>query len=121
MKSRSRKNKGKKLENYVGKAIADAIGEKYGRYEMVRPAFGGEPGRDVILIGIASEKYPFSVECKNQEKWNLPVYIEQAIKNCQPGTDYQVIISKNRFEPHVIMRLDVWLDYWKQYCEFVWR
>ena len=121
MKTRSAKNKGKRLENEAGKAIAEAIGEKFGRYEMVRPVFGGEPGQDIILIGTALEKYPVSVECKNQERWNLPAYLEQAEKNRKPGADYQVVISKNRFQPHVIMRFDVWLDYWQQYCKFVWK
>ena len=120
MKPRSAKAKGKRFEKKVGQLIAASINEKYGRYEMVRPAFGGEPGRDIILVGAAAEKYPFSVECKCQERWDIPAYIEQAIKNCQPGNDYQVVIAKNRTEPHVIMKFDVWLDYWQQYCQFVW-
>jgi len=120
MKPRSAKNKGRRFENMVGQAIATAINEKYGRYEMVRNA-GVQSGRDIICIGIAAEKYPFSVECKCQERWDVPSYIAQAAKNCQPGQDYQIVIGKNRMDPHIIMRLDVWLDYWQQYCGFVWK
>ena len=119
MKTRSAKNKGMRLQKLVGQMIADAIGEKFGYGETVRSAFASEVGRDIVLTGSALEKYPFSVECKNQEKWNIGAYIAQAAKNRQMGTEYQVIISKNNFDPHVIMRLDAFLEFWKAYNLFV--
>lgn len=63
----------------------------------------GQPGTDVRLIGEAKERFPFSVECKNQEVWSVPAWIEQAKSNQAPGTDWLLVLKKNRIPPVVIM------------------
>ena len=69
MKTRSAKNKGKRLQNKV----RDLILEKFQTLEPdeVRSTTMGDSGEDVLLSPAARKKFPFSVECKNQEKINI--------------------------------------------------
>jgi hypothetical protein len=43
------------------------------------------------------------VECKYQETWALPAWIKQAKANQKEGTDWLLILRKNRMDPVVIM------------------
>ena len=55
----------------------------------------GAGGEDLIMSRAAREKFPFSIECKNQEKMNVWSAMEQARAN---SGDYVplVIIKKNK-------------------------
>ena len=43
--------------------------------------------------------FPFSVEAKNQENFSINKWVEQARFNTVEGTDWLLVISKNRFKP----------------------
>jgi hypothetical protein len=43
------------------------------------------------------------VECKNQEKWAIHSWIEQAQDNQKKGTDWLLIAKRSRKKPVVIM------------------
>ena len=113
MKPRSAKNKGKRLENRIGQDIADLLGVKFGPRRSVRRAFPGERGTDIVIMPPYREEFPFSVECKNQERWNVPQYIDQARYNKLPDTHWLVVMCKNHAEPVVVMDWQVFLDLYR--------
>lgn len=120
IKVRSAKNKAVKLQNWVAEQISKITGIKYGHDELIQGREMGQSGVDIKLYGIAKEKYPFSVECKNEEKWDVPSYIRQAQDNQQNGTDWQVIFTKNQYGNFVIMDAKAWFDIWEQYLNMLY-
>ena len=76
MKARSAKNKGKRLQNKV----RDLILEKFNKQlepDDVRSITMGDSGEDILLSPAARRLFPFSVECKNQEKLNEMSYLKK--------------------------------------------
>ena len=69
MKTRSAKNKGKRLQNDVRDLILETF--KQLEPDDVRSTTMGDSGEDVLLSPKARKLFPFSVECKNQEKLNI--------------------------------------------------
>lgn len=63
----------------------------------------GQEGPDIRLSPLAREVFPFSVECKNQERWNLTEFIRQAEQNRYPGTHWLLVLKRNRQAPIVVM------------------
>ena len=62
----------------------------------------GAGGEDLIMARDARQKFPYSVECKNQEKLNVWDAYAQAEAN---SGDYQpiVFIKKNGKKPLVVV------------------
>ena len=100
MKPRSAKNKGKRLQNKV----RDLILEKFDKLEEddVRSITMGDSGEDILLSPAARKLFPFSVECKNQEKVNLWESYKQADDN---SGKYEpiVFIKRNNHKPLVVV------------------
>lgn len=103
MKSRSRKNKGKRLQNWVCERLSQLLGIPWGKDCLIASREMGQTDVDIRLIGRAKELLPFSIECKNQESWSLPKFIEQAKANEEPGRNWLLVLSKNNFKPIVVM------------------
>ena len=101
--TRSAKNKGLRLQKWVMEKISKITGIKSGKDELLSSRPMGQTGTDIILIGEAKSKFPFSVECKNQETFHLTQWIEQAKANEANGTDWLLVIAKNRFNPVVVL------------------
>ena len=76
MKTRSAKNKGKRLQNDVRDLILETF--KQLEPDDVRSTTMGDSGEDILLSPAARKLFPFSVECKNQEKLNIWSSLEQA-------------------------------------------
>lgn len=108
MLTRSCKNKGKKLQGEV----RDKILENYPnlKEDDVKTAIMGEQGVDIHLSPFAAELFPFSVECKNQEKINIWKSIEQSETNCKNNTNSLLIFRRNRSKTYVCLDLDVFLN-----------
>tara|TARA_Y100000816_G_C25563241_1_gene304036 strand:+ start:55 stop:390 length:336 start_codon:yes stop_codon:yes gene_type:complete len=103
MKSRSAKNKGKRLQNRV----RDLILEKFQQLEEddVRSTTMGDSGEDILLSPAARKLFPFSVECKNQEKLNIWSSLEQAENNS--GNHAPLLIFKrNRTKTYAVLELE---------------
>ena len=103
MKSRSAKNKGKRLQNQV----RDLILEKFQQLENddVRSTTMGDSGEDILLSPAARKLFPFSVECKNQEKLNIWSSLEQAENNS--GNHAPLLIFKrNRTKTYAVLELE---------------
>ena len=100
MKPRSAKNKGKRLQN----KIRDLILEKFDSLEPddVRSITMGDSGEDILLSPAARRMFPFSVECKNQEKLNIWSALEQAEENSGDHTPL-VIFKRNRTKTYAVL------------------
>ena len=103
MKSRSAKNKGKRLQN----KIRDLILEKFDSLESddVRSITMGDSGEDILLSPAARKLFPFSVECKNQEKLNIWSSLEQAENNSGKHTPL-LIFKRNRTKTYAVLELN---------------
>ena len=103
MKSRSAKNKGKRLQNQV----RDLLLEKFQQLEKddVRSTTMGDSGEDILLSPAARKLFPFSVECKNQEKLNIWSSLEQAENNSGKHTPL-LIFKRNRTKTYAVLELD---------------
>ena len=107
MKPRSAKNKGKRLQN----KIRDLILEKFDSLEPddVRSITMGDSGEDILLSHAARRLFPFSVECKNQEKLNIWGALEQAEDNSGNHTPL-VIFKRNRSKTYAVLEFDRLLE-----------
>ena len=107
MKPRSAKNKGKRLQN----KIRDLILEKFDSLEPddVRSITMGDSGEDILLSPAARRLFPFSVECKNQEKLNIWGALEQAEDNSGNHTPL-VIFKRNRSKTYAVLEFDKLLE-----------
>ena len=107
MKPRSAKNKGKRLQNKV----RDLILEKLDILEPddVRSITMGDSGEDILLSPVARRLFPFSVECKNQEKLNIWSSLEQAEINSGKHAPL-VIFKRNRSKTYAVLELDKLLE-----------
>lgn len=103
MKSSSAKAKGRSLQQWVCQRISDLLGLPWGKDELIASREMGQKGTDVRLLGEAQERFPFSVECKNQEKWSVLEWIKQARRNQKDNTDWLLVLKKNKTEPVVVM------------------
>ena len=99
----SAKAKGRSLQQWACQQISDLLNIPWGKDELIASREASQTGTDVRLVGEAKEKFPFSVECKYQEAWSLPAWINQARENQAEETDWLLIVRKNRFEPIVVM------------------
>lgn len=79
MKTRSAKNKGKRLQNDVRDLILETFTEL--EPDDVRSTTMGDSGEDILLSPAARKLFPFATECKNQEKLNIWSSLEQAETN----------------------------------------
>ena len=107
MKPRSAKNKGKRLQNKV----RDLILEKFNQLEPddVRSVTMGDSGEDILLSPAARKLFPFSTECKNQEKLNIWSSLEQAETNS--GNHVPLLIFKrNRTKTYAVLEFDKLLE-----------
>jgi len=102
----SRKAKGRRLQNKVRELIL----EKFNLHpDDVRTAIMGESGEDIKLSHSAREKFPFSVECKAQEKMNIWESLKQAEDNSNNHTPI-LIFKRNRSKTYVTLSLEDFLD-----------
>ena len=65
----------------------------------------GAGGEDLIMARAARKKFPYSIECKNQEKVNIWDSYEQAQEN---SGDYEpiVVLKRNNTKPLVLIDAD---------------
>jgi len=103
MKSRSCKNKGVRLQNFVKNAILNTFPVLHD--DDVKTAIMGESGEDIHLSPAARLRFPFSVECKNVERLNVWEAFAQASKNSGAYVPI-LVMKKNLRDPLVVIPLD---------------
>ncbi len=108
MRPRSAKAKGKRLQNKV----TDLLREKY-RDVLEEGDFKsttmGEHGMDVQLSPAARKKFPFAIECKNQESINIWNCLKQAEDNSE-GLTPLLIFKRNKTKIYAALELTDFLE-----------
>ncbi len=99
MKTSSAKAKGRNLQKWVVEQLVEHLGANPEDIES-RPM--GSSGEDVIMGVQTRELFPYSVECKNQEKVNVWAAYEQSSENSK---DYEpiVVMKKNNHKTLVVL------------------
>jgi len=92
MKTQSAKAKGRKLQQWVRTQLIEQLDV---HPEDIESRSMGAGGEDLIMARAARQKFPFSIECKNQEKLNVYEAYAQA---CANSGDHEPILfmKKNR-------------------------
>ena len=107
MKPNSGKAKGRRIVQELKAAILESFPHlQSDDIQLVPTSVGGE---DLKLSPAARDCWPYSTECKNQEKLNIWAALKQAEGNSQ-GRPHNVVFRRNRTEPHVVLRLEDFLD-----------
>ena len=99
MKVQSAKAKGRNLQKWTRERL---IEELEIHEEDVESRSMGASGEDLIMARSARQKFPYSIECKNQESLNVWKSYEQATEN---SGDYEpvVFIKRNNQKPLVVV------------------
>lgn len=118
MKTSSAKAKGRRLQTWVANQVSRVTGYKSGKDKHIAPREMGQSGTDIRLVGEVREDFPFSVECKNAEKWDMHEWIKQAKDNQEPNMDWMLVVSRNRDHKYVIMDALEFFAYWKDYLTY---
>jgi len=102
LKPHSAKSKGRKFQQWVRDLLlrgADSL-----TLDDVRSASMGAGGSDILMSTAAKAIYPWSVECKSQERVNIWKAYAQAEANKDHEDDEPIVfISRNRQKPLVLM------------------
>ena len=99
MKTQSAKAKGRRLQQW----FRDLLIEKLNIHpEDIESRSMGAGGDDLIMARAAREKFPYSVECKNQEKINLWESYNQAQQNSK-NHEPVVILKRNNSKPLILV------------------
>ena len=104
MKTRSAKNKGKRLQNNVRDVLLETFKHQL-EEDDVKSTTMGESGEDIQLSPAARKLIPYAFECKNQEKLNIWSALEQAESNGEKGTPV-LVFKRNRSKTYVAFELD---------------
>ena len=102
MKTQSAKAKGRRLQQW----FRDLLIEKLDVHpEDIESRSMGAGGEDLIMARAARKKFPYSIECKNQESVNVWNAYEQAKEN---SGDYEpiVVLKRNNTKPLVLIDAD---------------
>ena len=107
MKSRSAKNKGKRLQNKVRDLLLEVFNDL--EPDDIRSAIMGESGEDIKLSPAARKLIPYSFECKNQEKLNIWDSLNQAEEN---SGDYSpvLIFKRNRSKTYAVINIEKFIE-----------
>lgn len=101
MNVRSAKNKGVRLQNWV-KEMLRAKYKNELEDDDILSATMGQTGADIILSPAARKLIPFSIECKNQEKYGGIYNIMAQAASQDKGMPLGVL-KMNRKDPLVVI------------------
>ena len=99
MKTQSAKAKGRKLQQWMRNLLIEKLEV---HPEDIESRSMGAGGEDLIMARAAREKFPMSIECKNQEKVNVWEAYKQPEDN---SGNYEpvVVIKRNKVKPLVVV------------------
>lgn len=94
---KSRKAKGRRLQNYVCTTLFDSFREVSPSLEPddVKSQTMGMCGEDIVLSPAAQKLIRYSFECKNQERLDLWGSLQQAEDNCNDRMPV-LVFKRNR-------------------------
>ena len=110
MKTSSAKQKGRKLQQWMRGLLIQKLGV---HPEDIESRSMGSQGEDLIMARAAREKFPLSIECKNQESVNVWKSYEQAAEN---SGEYEpiVVIKRNQSKPLVVIDAEYFVSIFKE-------
>ncbi len=103
MKTSSCKNKGRRLQQQVVTKILKTFPKLTDRDVRSQPM--GVSGDDVILSEVASNMFPFSIECKCQESLSIWKSLKQAEQNNRK-LPAMLVFKRNHSKTYVALELD---------------
>ena len=111
MSTATRKAKGRRLQQQFRTLLIEKLDIDP---EDVESRSMGSAGEDLIMSKAARNKFPFSIEAKNQESLNVWAAWDQAKKN---SGIYEpiLVIKKNGVSPKVVVDADTFLDLVKEF------
>ena len=110
MKTQSRKAKGRRLQQQFMQLLIEKLDIDPEDIESRSMGAGGE---DLIMSKAARNKFPYSIECKNQESLNIWKAWDQA--NGNKGIyEPLVVIKKNGVSPLIVIDAESFLDMIKE-------
>lgn len=106
MKTSSAKAKGRRFQQWVRDLLIEDLDI---HPEDIESRSMGAGGEDLIMARAAREKFPMSIECKNQEKVNVWKSYDQAKANCG---DYEPVLfmKKNNSKPLVVVDAEYFVN-----------
>jgi hypothetical protein len=107
MLSRSRKAKGRRLQNKVREILLESFKDL--EPDDIKTAVMGESGEDIHMSPAARRLVPLSIECKNQESLNIWKSLEQAETNCGDHTSC-VVFKRNKSKIYITLEFDKFID-----------
>jgi len=99
MKVQSAKSKGRRLQQWFRDLLITSLDIDDADLESRSMGAGGE---DIMMAKAARHLFPYSIECKNQEKLNIWSAYDQAKSNAGKFEPL-VIVKKNRKTPLAIV------------------
>ena len=106
MKTSSAKAKGRRLQQQFMHLLIEKLDIDPEDIESRSMGAGGE---DLIMSKAARNKFPYSVECKNQERMNIWQAWEKANNN-KGIYEPLVVIKKNGVNPLIVVDAESFLD-----------
>ena len=106
MRTSSAKAKGRRLQQQFMQLLIEKLDI---HPEDIESRAMGSGGEDLIMARAARAKFPYSIECKNQEKLNIWSAWEQAESN-KGLYEPLVVIKKNQQRPLVVLDAENFLD-----------
>ena len=106
MKTQSAKSKGRRLQQWLRNVLVESLNI---HPEDIESRSMGAGGEDLIMSRAARKAFPYSIECKNQEKINVWAAYEQASENSLGYTPL-VVIKRNRSKPLVVIDAESFID-----------
>ena len=108
MKSRSAKNKGRKLQNLVRDRLRSVFTETLETNDIESQVMGMS-GEDIVLSPAAKKVIRYSFECKNKERLDLWKSLEQAENNSQDRVPV-LVFKRNRTKVYVAFEFDHFIE-----------
>ena len=106
MRTSSAKAKGRRFQQWVRDQLIEQLDV---HPEDIESRSMGAGGEDLIMARAAREKFPYSIECKNQETLNIWKAYEQATENS--GAYEPVCFSKrNNQKPLVVVDANYFIN-----------
>lgn len=106
VKPQSAKAKGRRLQQWFRDLLINKLDIHPDDIESRSMGAGGE---DLIMARAARKKFPYSIECKNQEKVNIWKSYFQAQENSKEHEPI-VVIKRNNHKPLLLIDAEYFID-----------
>ena len=106
MRTSSAKAKGRRLQQKFRELLIEKLDI---HPEDIESRSMGAGGEDLIMSRAARKSFPYSIECKNQEKINIWSAYQQAQENSKGYTPI-VVLKRNNVKPLILIDAESFID-----------